>query len=221
MVVLGSEAFVIISTLFQPVFFMILYRFSAMAKELTSDPDGSHALELSLRRRCRFQFRSDISGGWRRLEFMEIGYSVCIIVNSWIGRYLKIARSFRCDCWYGCIRYRLGLAQLMGLSPGPIFVIRPLPWQVRLHGRSKKLIKKEGFGGSEEKTAWELLSLCPGSSPPVCALCPASLLSLFCFIFACLQITLGFWSSATALLSHHRRYYAPNSILYAYHCPVT
>ena len=51
-----------------------------------------------------------------------------------------------------------------------------LAWQV------KKINKKEGFGGSEGKTAWEFFSLCPGSSPPVCALCPA----FFILLYICL-----------------------------------
>ncbi|KAM5576177.1 hypothetical protein ABKV19_007178 [Rosa sericea] len=74
----------------------------------------------------------------------------------------------------------------MGQSPGPIFLIRPLPWQVRLHGRSKKINKNERFVGSEGKTAWEFVFIAQGL--PLCVCSVSCLLSLLCFIFARLQI---------------------------------
>lgn len=47
-------------------------------------------------------------------------------------------------CLEGCIRYRRRKARA---RPGfrSIFVIRPLPWQVRLLGRSQNLNKKRNF----------------------------------------------------------------------------
>ncbi|KAM1933638.1 hypothetical protein ACFX15_017919 [Malus domestica] len=88
------------------------------------------------------------------------------------------------------------------MSPGPIFVIRPLPWQVRLHGRSKNLNKKtksSGFKGRQHGVFFG-----PGSPLRcvVCALC-VSLPFVLCFIFrstAC-AFEHGFSTSTTAYLT--------------------
>ena len=69
-----------------------------------------------------------------------------------------------------------------GPSAGPIFVIRPLPWQVRLHGRSKKYLnKKITIFGSEGRQHG--VYFCPGSPLRcvVCVLCP---FLLFCLLFS-------------------------------------
>ncbi|CAN6541658.1 unnamed protein product [Malus baccata var. baccata] len=68
------------------------------------------------------------------------------------------------------------------MSPGPIFVIRPLPWQVRLHGRV---------------------------SPPVCGVCSVcvpSFCAVFFFSLYCLRIRTRIQHINDGI-SHRQRYY--------------